>query len=77
MTCSAPSENVGGLPVQGVVVKDVKRVTLAPESATSPASVVAGPHSSGLASGANAPPLKCRITLLNGAGGFSVNVVRS
>ena len=32
------------------------------------------PHESGLAIGANAPPLKCSLTLLNGACGFSLKV---
>ena len=35
------------------------------------------PHASGLAIGASAPPLKCRIRSLNGCSGFSVNVVVS
>jgi hypothetical protein len=37
-------------------------------------SVVAGPHASGLASGASGPPVKRRIALLNGCSGFSENV---
>ena len=41
------------------------------------ASLVALPQASGFAIGASAPPLKCKIRLLNGCSGFSVKVVVS
>ncbi len=41
------------------------------------ASVVAGPHASGLATGASAPPLNCSFTFVNGCSGFSENIVVS